>query len=143
MTDESPTIATLRAVCRVSKSTAYRWQKAPETIPPGYRALLDAHQHGRLIPESWQGFHFARDQLWTPIDKALNRSQAEQVAFFMQFWRNSLNENDLLRDYIDYLESVTPRAPVIPFPVERTRLSATLDHEHNHLFHKPTKEQQQ
>lgn len=136
MLTKTPCIKTIVEVCHVSKATAYRWKRDPDTMPEGYKRLLELHMTGRIIPAKWAGFYFDNDRLWTPIDKGLQAHEAAQVAFFMNFYRTTLAENDQLREYIEYLESVTPRAPVIPFPVDRARRSATADKEFNRLFNK-------
>lgn len=123
-------------ICGVSNTTAWRWKTGPKEIPPGYRRLLEIVVSGREIPNDWPGWRFSDGRLWSPLDRGLTAVEIEQYAWTLSLWRATLTENRQLQEYIDYLENVTPRAQVLPFPSEHTRVSATRGQELNRFFNK-------
>ena len=125
-------------ICEVSMSTVYRWRSGRQDIPKTAKKLLDLYASGSVIPESWDGFRFDQDGvLWTSLDNHFQRHEIEQFQLYLSFWRTTSRANSELKEYIDYLERVTPKADVVPFDRSRCRKSLTEGMERNQLFNKP------
>jgi hypothetical protein len=122
--------------CSVSLDTVYRWRTGKRGIPKGYRRLLDWIGGGRLLPESWRGWRFEGDELVSPLHDRFNAVSIEQFRMLYEALQSMQVMNRQLHEYIDYLESVAPKAEVIPIDRDRMRPSATDGHEFNQLFQK-------
>lgn len=126
----------LAVLCGVSRSTAYRWLGKPDTMPETARRLMGLWLAGRIMPSSWRGWRFDGDKLLSPVGDAMNAVQVEQWRLYHNAWEIVCRDNQRLREYVDYLEEVTPRATVLQLPPERQRPSVTEGYENNPLFHK-------
>lgn len=123
----------------VSSATAHRWCKNNE-MPDLAKELLLLKLDGKVIPETkeWRDFRFCKDHLlWSNTDFHFNGAELDQMHYIHNRSISLNSHNNDLMEYIDYLESVKPRAPVVRFPINRIRPSITTGKNNNYLFNKP------
>jgi hypothetical protein len=123
-------------ICGVSQDTVYRWRSGQREIPTGYKRLLDLIASRRVIPDSWPGWWFDEKELVSPLHDRFTHVFIEQFRMFLGFNQSLETTNRQLHEYIDYLESVAPRAKVVTIDRKKMRPSATAGHEFNRLFQK-------
>ena len=121
----------------VSRATAHRWCHR-KSIPALAKELLTLKLNGKVMPPTWGGFRFDNEGLlWSATDYHFTAAALDQMHYIHSRNQSVNNHNKDLMEYIDYLETVKPRARVVPFPYELTRPSATLGKNNNTLFDKP------
>ena len=129
-------VQTVCTLCGVTKATVYRWLKNPDAMPPSARHLIALAETGRILPTTWAklGWRFANNELCSPINDTMNASQVEQWRLYYGWWKQQQRENELLKEYIEYLEKLTPRATV--HPLNPHLVSHTEGKETNPFFNK-------
>lgn len=133
----SATPEQIATACNVSRSTVWRWHNS-DTMPASMKELLFYKLGGAAIPNNphWLGYRFYDDHLYTPNNFKIGPSELQHYDFTMSRINTLLNEVKRQTEYIEYLERITPRAPVVKFDKKKCRPSATAGKENNRYFEK-------
>lgn len=129
----------------VSMYTAERWKTGYRKPGPVATRLIDLHMSGRVRPNThaWQQCFFQEEILATREGHTFHPNELLQYAFLRHLLYNAQRDIEAEKtkrqqaeDYIQYLESQTPRAPVIELPREQTRPTLTANMDDNPYFQK-------
>lgn len=116
------TVTRIVEVTGVDPKTARRWLNGRQQPGPVALRLLNLHAHGRVVPDSpdWRRWRFRGEALtwdrsnWTADGAGLR-------LLFLE--RGELARAHVAlehaREYIDYLETLRPRAGVVPLDLAR------------------------
>lgn len=129
----------------MSLKTAQQWKTGAKSPGKSAQVLIDIHKEGRIMPsgDNWKFFRFDNDLLTANNGDTFNASQLLSLALLQSIGQNTANENKALKqqitdaeDYIQYLETVTDRAPVIQLNTKKGRPSLSAPFDDNPYFMK-------
>jgi hypothetical protein len=115
----SATVFCLESLCSITgvdPRTARRWQTGAQQIGPVALRLLNLFAHGRVLPDTpdWRDWRIAGGRLQWSADYALTGDDLRAHYYERQTLATLRAELAAARAHISYLESLTPRAPVVP-----------------------------
>lgn len=70
--------------CCVSEQTAYKYKRGILKPSKQAAALFRLHSEGRILPDSWKGWKFHKNQLFDDCGKPLSQGQLNAYQFIYQ-----------------------------------------------------------
>jgi hypothetical protein len=131
--------------CDVSLKTAKLWKSGNRTPGPTAQNLINLHIHGRVMPQTghWEPLRFERDQLTVNNGESFTGSEIAHMRTLVSISTATARENRDLQskisqaeDYIQYLETMATRAPVIKIEAKKMRPSLSAPFLDNPYFRK-------